>query len=106
MTEYCMIKTTCPTKETAKLLADLLLNARLAACVQIIQDVQSIYIWEGKITNDMECILFIKSTTTKFAAIQELILNNHPYECPEILLFPVNNGNNAYLEWITHSTSY
>ncbi|MCL2231213.1 MAG: divalent-cation tolerance protein CutA [Treponema sp.] len=97
--QYAMIINTCPDEETAKKIANLLLEKKLAACVQLFP-INSIYSWKGEICNDNEIILFIKCRQNRYAAIEEVIIANHPYEVPEIIMLPVVSGFNKYLSWI------
>ncbi|MCL2196422.1 MAG: divalent-cation tolerance protein CutA [Treponema sp.] len=98
-TQYAMIVNTCPNEETAKKIANLLLEKKLAACIQLFP-INSFYSWKGEICNDNEIILFIKCRQNFYAAIEEEIIANHPYEVPEIIMLPVIGGFNKYLGWI------
>ncbi|MCL2078140.1 MAG: divalent-cation tolerance protein CutA [Oscillospiraceae bacterium] len=101
---YSIIITTSPDKETAKKTAKLLIEKHLAACAQIFP-VESIYIWQGKICDDDEFLIFIKSKTALFEKIAAEIKENHPYDVPEIIQIPIINGTPEYLKWIDDSTS-
>ena len=72
----------------------------LAACVNILPGVESVYRWQGEIERDDEILLLIKSDTAHFGALEDTISNLHPYEVPEILAVPVEAGHQPYLEWI------
>ncbi|MCL2231208.1 MAG: divalent-cation tolerance protein CutA [Treponema sp.] len=98
-TQYAMIINTCPNEETAKKIANLLLEKKLAACIQLFP-INSFYSWKGEICNDNEIILFIKCRQDRYAAIEEAIIANHPYEVPEIIMLPVIGGFSKYLSWI------
>ena len=93
---YC----TCPDRETADNLAAALVSGGLAACVNILHGVESVYRWQGKIERENEILLLIKSDTAHFGALEDTISNLHPYEVPEILAVPVEAGHQPYLEWI------
>ena len=93
---YC----TCPDRIVAGKLATALVERGQAACVNILQGVESVYRWQGKIERENEILLLIKSDTAHFAALEDTISNLHPYEVPEILAVPVEAGHQPYLEWI------
>lgn len=93
---YC----TCPDRLVAGELATALVERGLAACVNILPGVESVYRWQGKIERDGEILLLIKSDTAHFSALEDTISNLHPYEVPEILAVPVEAGHQPYLEWI------
>ncbi|MCH9813560.1 MAG: divalent-cation tolerance protein CutA [Epsilonproteobacteria bacterium] len=99
MAEFVMILTTYPNRKEAKAVASLLLEKKLAACVQL-NDIESLYIWEGKIENDPEIRVTIKTKKSNFQAIAETITKLHPYETPQIIEIPITNGSKTYLEWI------
>lgn len=98
-TGYSMIITTCADKEAAKAIAKILLEKQLAACVQMLP-VESMYVWQGKICDDNETILFIKSKAGLFDEIAAVIKENHCYEIPEIIQVPITAGLPEYLKWI------
>lgn len=100
MTEYIQVMTTVAKQADATRIATLLVEARLAACVQIIGAVTSIYRWQGKLETGDETMLVIKSRQDLFPALAELIAANHPYEVPEILAVPVVVGGASYLSWL------
>jgi len=91
---------TCPDKTTAKNLARLLVEKKLAACVNILPGITSVYAWEGKIESVQEHLLLIKSTKDKYQAIETTLFDQHPYEIPEIIAVPVQRGLSEYLDWI------
>jgi periplasmic divalent cation tolerance protein len=93
---YC----TCPDRIVAGKLATELVERSLAACVNILNGVESVYYWQGEIRRDDEILLLIKSDIAHFDALEDTISNLHPYEVPEILAVPVEAGHQPYLEWI------
>ena len=94
-----------PDKERATSMARVLVDERLAACVNVIPGVRSIYLWDGKVQEDEEVLCLIKTRPAVFDRARERILALHPYEVPEILAFAVDDGSAAYLEWLRKSTS-
>jgi periplasmic divalent cation tolerance protein len=101
--EYCMILTTCSNYKEAESIATTLVENHLAACVQLIP-IQSIYIWEDKLNKDNEVLLYIKTKTSDYQAVESHIVQNHSYDVPEIIQLPIQNGLPAYLEWIDQNT--
>ena len=102
-TEYSMIIATAADRESAKSIARLLVEKQLAACVQMFP-IESVYFWQGKICEDNETALFIKSKTALFSKISAAIKENHAYEVPEIIQIPVTDGLPEYLAWIADCT--
>ena len=90
---------TCPPPEAARLAA-LLVEGGLAACVNVLPSVQSIYRWEGKLENEEESLLIIKTTSTGFPALRDALAAAHPYDIPESIRLDVADGLPAYLEWV------
>ena len=97
--QYSLVITTAADKDSAKVIAGLLVEKRLAACVQMFP-VESIYTWKGETCNDDEIALFIKSKSSLFDKIAAAIKENHKYEVPEIIQIPITNGLPEYLKWI------
>jgi len=102
--EYSMIFTTFADKEAAKNAAKLLVEERLAACVQLLPT-ESVYLWKNEICDENEILLLIKSKTAFFDKIALTIKGTHPYEVPEIIQIPITNGLPEYLRWIDDCTS-
>lgn len=100
---YCVILTTTGNLEEANRLSELLVSRRLAACVQI-SNIQSCYLWKGKVINEPEHLLLIKTMTHLYHAVEKAIVENHSYEIPEIVQLPVTQGLDRYLGWIEEST--
>ncbi|MGQ9843478.1 MAG: divalent-cation tolerance protein CutA [Spirochaetota bacterium] len=98
--EYCVIFCTVPNNEVGLDIANTLVSKQLAACVNIVPGLTSIYTWEGKLCNDQEFLLIIKSKNNLFAHIEEAIKKIHPYKVAEIISLPVISGSNEYLQWI------
>jgi periplasmic divalent cation tolerance protein len=100
MTDYVQVMTTVEKEEDARRIGDLLVESRLAACVQIVGPMTSIYRWQGAMESAAEFLLLVKSHRDLFSQLAEVITANHPYEVPEILAVPVCAGGTAYLEWL------
>ena len=100
-----LVLTNCPDEESANAIALVLVEARLAACVNILPRVQSIYRWQGAVESATEIPLFIKSTATNYPALEAAIRDRHPYQVPEIIALPVERGLPAYLDWIATETT-
>jgi periplasmic divalent cation tolerance protein len=82
-----------------------LVERRLAACVNVVPGITSIYSWKGTIETDAELLLVIKTRREKLEALRAALVELHPYEVPELVAMPVEGGNAAYLEWIGESVS-
>ena len=94
---------TAPSGEEATRLADLLINAHLAACVQILPEMESVYRWQGQIERQSEILLIVKTTAGKFAELEREVRALHSYETPEIVAVPIVAGSQPYLDWLTES---
>ncbi|CAG5123556.1 unnamed protein product [Candidula unifasciata] len=96
---------TVPNIEIGRRLAHGLVEQKLAACVNIIPQVTSVYTWQGKINEDSELILMIKTLTSRIDDVSEFVRKNHPYECAEVISSKIDNGNPPYLKWILDTVS-
>lgn len=96
--------TTCPDRDTAERIADALVGERLAACVNIVLGLRSIYRWEGKIVRDDELLLIIKTTRDRMDALRERLPMLHPYELPELVAVESVDALPAYLDWVRSET--
>ena len=103
-TPLLLILTTAPDQKTAKLLAKSLVEQRLAACVNILPQATSIYEWKGKVECSDESLLLIKSTRQNYTAVEAALRELHPYELPEIIAVPVEQGLQGYLDWVERCT--
>jgi len=95
---------TVPNESTAESLAKALVEAGLAACVNIVPAVRSIYRYQGKIEDDRELMLVIKTQALRYAELEQCIRALHPYQVPEVLAFDVAQGSAAYLAWLMAET--
>jgi periplasmic divalent cation tolerance protein len=100
MTDKRIVLTTAGTKEEAHKIARALVERRLAACVNIVPQVASVYRWQGKMEEAAEWLLVIKTTTAAFAPVQEAIRELHSYDVPECVCLAIEDGSAEYLEWV------
>ncbi len=105
MTNKRLVLTTTASLEEAKKIARALVENRLAACVNIIPKIESVYRWEGKVEEAQEYLLLIKTTAVAFPVVREAIQQLHSYEVPECIAIVVEEGSEAYLKWIDASVS-
>ena len=102
MSKYILAISTCKS-EDAEHIAKRLVEARICACVNIIETVRSIYHWKGQIEDEKESLILIKTEVHLEAALKETLLDIHPYETPEFITIEVRSGSEAYLDWISSS---
>lgn len=98
--DYQIVLSTCPDAATARTIATALVERGLAACVNIVPGIESVYRWQGAIEQESELLLLIKSRADAYAALEQAILELHPYELPEVIAVPLSTGLPAYLGWI------
>lgn len=91
---------TAPNEEVGRSLAHTLVEEGLAACVNLVPGLTSIYRWEGKVVEDKEVLLLVKTTTFAFPRLKERVLALHPYTVPEMVALPIAEGHGPYLEWL------
>ncbi len=91
---------TCPDLATAESIAETLVNEQLAACVNLLPALTSIYRWQGQVQRDTECLLLIKTHSMVYPQLEARILALHPYQVPEIIALPIQAGSATYLDWI------
>jgi periplasmic divalent cation tolerance protein len=103
MTDKIVVLSTCASEEEADRIARLLVEGRVAACVNIVPGVRSVYRWQGAVESSGEWLLAIKSTRERFDALRTAIEKSHSYEVPEIVALPVVDGAANYLNWIDGS---
>lgn len=97
---YRLVFSTCPDIEVAESLAGMLVAEKLAACVSILPGARSIYEWQGKVEREDELILMIKSRSDRLPQLERRLLEEHPYELPELIAVPIEEGLEPYLSWI------
>ena len=103
MSDYSLVISTFPDRDSAKTAARALVERKLAACVQMFP-IDSVYSWKGEICEDGEIMLFVKSKTALFGEILAAIKEAHTYETPEIIQIPIADGLPEYLNWINDNT--
>jgi periplasmic divalent cation tolerance protein len=94
---------TAPSGEEAARLAEMLVGAHLAACVQILPEMESVYRWQGKVERQAETLILAKTTRAKFEELEREVRALHSYDTPEIIAVPVVAGSAPYLEWLSKS---
>ena len=105
MIHALLVLCTCPDEASAQSIADALVEARLAACVNRLPGVASTYRWQGKVHRDREHLLLIKTTRERFPALRDRVVALHPYDLPEVLALDVVDGFDRYLAWIDQESS-
>jgi periplasmic divalent cation tolerance protein len=101
---HLLILCTCPDQATAQTIANQLVDQALAACVNILPGLTSIYQWRGKRETAQEHLLLIKTTDEAYKTLEQAITELHPYELPEVIAVPITQGLNGYLQWIELQT--
>jgi periplasmic divalent cation tolerance protein len=103
--EAIMVLMTAADGEEAERIASMLVNGRLAACVQILPAIKSVYRWKSEVVRESEVLFLAKTTREKFADLDCAVRAIHSYETPEIIALPVTHGSEAYLKWLVDSVS-
>ena len=102
--QILMVMSNAPDQATAHALARALIEAKLAACVNVLPGVQSVYRWQGQIEQADEVALLIKTTRQNYAQLQQLLVSAHPYDVPELIAWPITEGYAPYLHWVAAET--
>jgi periplasmic divalent cation tolerance protein len=102
--EHVLVLTTLPADVDAGAFADSLVQERLAACVNLLAPMESVYRWEGRVERETERQLIIKTTRDRTETLWDRVREMHPYEVPEFVVLSIVDGNDAYLRWIADST--
>ena len=101
---FFVILSTCPDTGTAERLGTALVEESLAACVNVVPGLRSIYRWNDAVQSDEEVLMLIKTTAARLEAARLRLVELHPYEVPEVVALPVADGHHAYLAWVSSST--
>ncbi len=102
--ENIVVYITAPSEDAAAVIARALVEQKLAACVNIVRNIRSIYSWQGKIEDDAEVLMIAKTQQKHFDALSEKVTELHSYDVPEIIAIPILKGSADYLQWIKAST--
>lgn len=105
MGQYFVILTTCSSAAEAESIGKILLKERFIACINIINGVFSFFHWDNKIDNAKEILVLMKTQKTHIKQVIKIIKDNHSYDVPEILVLPIVDGSQEYLDWITKETT-
>jgi len=105
MTDKRLVLTTCGSLEEARRIAQELVERRVAACVNIIPQIESVYRWKGEVESATEWLLLIKTTGGAFDKLRDAVCELHSYDLPECIAIAVEDGSAAYLEWISNSVT-
>lgn len=100
-----LVLSNCPSSEVARMIARQLIERRLAACVNVLAPCHSVYEWQGEVCEESEVPLLIKTSVARYAAVEALIRELHPYELPEIVAVDIAAGSPAYLAWVEGQTA-
>jgi periplasmic divalent cation tolerance protein len=101
--EFFVVLVTAPDLKTARALAKTALQAHLIACANLVPCIESHYWWQGRIESGNEVLMILKTTRSRLAALEKLILAKHPYDTAEFLVMPLQSGANRYLDWVSRS---
>ncbi len=100
MSESLVVLVTCGSEEETLKIAHALIEERLAACVNLVSPIRSIYRWEGKVWDEKEWLLVIKTQTERFEDLEKRVKSLHSYSVPEIIALPIIKGSSSYLNWL------
>jgi periplasmic divalent cation tolerance protein len=103
MADFQIVLSTCGDRETAERIAHRLVEQHLAACVNILPGVQSVYRWRGAVESESEILMLIKTKAALIQEVQSTIAGLHSYEIPEFLVLPISGGSEAYMAWLEAS---
>jgi len=102
--QFIVVFVTCGSEEEGLKIANALVEGHLAACANLISPIRSIYRWEGKIWDEKEWLLIIKTQKDRFEELEKKVKSLHSYSVPEIISLPIVEGSSAYLDWIRENT--
>jgi periplasmic divalent cation tolerance protein len=101
--DVLVVLVTCP-PDKAQGIADALVEERVAACVNVVPSLNSVYRWKGEVHHENEAMLLVKTSKDRFEALKQAVLKHHPYELPEVIAVTVDRGHTPYLEWVIESS--
>ncbi len=105
MSDFVVVLITAPNEEEAAKMANDLVTSRLAACVNIFRNIRSIYRWQGKVEDEAEVLMIVKTRQELFRDLETRVKELHPYTVPEIIALPVIEGSAEYLQWLSQETT-
>ncbi|HWN97944.1 MAG TPA: divalent-cation tolerance protein CutA [Blastocatellia bacterium] len=105
MNHELLVLVTTPNEEEARRVAMALVEGRLAACVNIVPAIESVYRWEGKITHDSETLMIIKTTSERYPDLERRVKELHSYSTPEVIALRLDRGSEQYLNWLRDSVA-
>lgn len=105
MSNALIVLVTAPNSEEASRIADALVGGRLAACVNIVGGIESVYRWEGKVARDSEVLMIIKTTDDRYAELEAQVRALHSYTTPEVIAVRIERGSESYLNWLGESVT-
>ena len=105
MSKELIVLVTTSSNEEASRIAEALVSERLAACVNIIKGIESLYRWEGKVNHDQEALMIIKTSDDRYAALESRVKELHSYSTPEIVGIRIERGSSDYLSWLRDSVA-
>jgi periplasmic divalent cation tolerance protein len=103
MTDKRIVLTTAGSEDEARKIAHALVDRQLAACVNLVPQIESVYRWQGKVESAREWLLLIKTTAEKFSAVRDALRELHSYDLPECIVLTIDDGSPDYLQWIADS---
>lgn len=103
MSDRLLVMTTVARAEDAEYLAREVVERRLAACVNVLPPMSSVYRWQGEVTREEERLLLMKTRADRFDALRDLLAEIHPYDIPEVIAIPIEGGSDSYLKWLDDS---
>jgi periplasmic divalent cation tolerance protein len=105
MDQFVVVFVTCGSEDEATKIAHALVDERLAACANIVSPIRSVYRWEGKICDEREWLLVIKTREARFRDLEKRVKSLHSYQVPEIISLPILAGSSSYLSWLEENTT-
>ena len=100
MTDKIVVLSTCASEQEGEKLARLLVDGRMAACVNVLPRMRSVYRWKGNVESADECLLLVKSSRELFDSVKAVLATAHSYEVPEVVALPIVDGSETYLNWL------